>query len=66
MSDGYGDPADPDPPECDREDCSRDSAYLLVSGDLCEPHAFEAEPGTVRYLRATIGTPPAATNEEGT
>lgn len=53
-----------EPPECDREDCDRTSAYLLTSGDLCEEHAAEAEPAVVEYLRATLGRPPAAEGDD--
>lgn len=49
-----------EPPECDRPECDELSAYLLVSGDLCEEHAAEAEPETVAMCRAILGRPPAA------
>lgn len=53
-----------EPPVCDREGCDRTSAYLLMSGDLCEDHAADAEPEVVEYLRATLGRPPAAEDED--
>lgn len=43
------------PPECDVDGCTEESDYLLVSGDLCERHAAEAEPGAVAFCRHVLG-----------
>lgn len=51
--------------QCSEEDCENAAAYLVASvGDVCEPHAFEHEPSTVRYIRNVIGRPDAAVNDD--
>ena len=44
--------------ECEREGCERAALYQLADGDLCGPHAVEADIATVQFLADSLGRIP--------